>query len=122
MESLHGLVAGCPKIQEQMLKKKMGKTQHYRQTKPRLRNVFVITEKSWEVELIKKSEKGIKRKNVFKTKQRGAQRTFSLERPVEEDFRALSAISQKDKHENTLLNGRLLQPRSNLEQNRLLLS
>lgn len=64
MESLHGLVAGCPKIQEQMLKKKMGKTQHYRQTKPRLRNVFVITEKSWEVELIKKRKRNQKKKCV----------------------------------------------------------
>lgn len=51
--------------------------------------------------------------------EREAESPFSL--PVVEDLSDESAISQKEKHENSILNRRLLQPRSNLEQNRLLL-
>lgn len=46
----------------------------------------------------------------------------SLEQLVAEDMWDKSEVSQKNKHENTALNVRLLQPRSNLEQNELLLS
>lgn len=42
--------------------------------------------------------------------------------PVGVDLRDESAVSQKGKHENTILKATPLQPHSNLEQNRLLLS
>lgn len=85
-------------------------------------NASVITEKSYDVEFIKKVIKKKKPHKVLKTKERGTESTFSLKQVVEEDLRGESAISQKEKHDNTILNRRLLQPRSNLEQNRLLLS
>lgn len=77
----------------------------------RVRNASVITEKSYKVELIKKVIE--KNNKVLKTKEKEAESTFSLEQPVEEDMRDESAISQKEKHENTTLTRRLLQWRSN---------
>lgn len=53
--------------------------------------------------------------------EREAESPFSSEQAVVEDLSDESAIWQKEKRENTILNRRLLQPRSNLEQNRLLL-